>query len=98
MARSKRKIGMKHFVYILQAKDGRLYTGYTTDLKRRLKKHQSGKGAKFTKAFGAKKMLYHEAYATRSKALRREAEIKSWNRRKKEELALFLEGYRYIQP
>ena len=50
---------VKHFVYILQCNDGRYYTGYTTDLKRRLKEHQNGSGGKFTRSFGAKKILYH---------------------------------------
>lgn len=75
-----------HFIYILQSRDGRYYTGYTTDLARRLKQHQSGTGAKFTRAFGAKKILYHESFADKSSALKREAEIKSWSRQEKESL------------
>jgi putative endonuclease len=74
---------MNYFVYILQTNDGRYYTGYTTDIERRLKEHQSGNGGKFTKAFGANKMLYHEAFLDKSLALKREAEIKKWPRDKK---------------
>lgn len=77
---------MPHFIYILQSHDGRYYTGYTTDLGRRLKEHRSGLGAKFTRAFGAKKILYHESYQTKSAALKREAEIKCWPRTQKEKL------------
>ena len=74
---------MKHFVYILQSADGRYYTGYTTDLERRLKEHQSGSGGKFTRSFGAKKILYHESHPTKSSALKREAQIKGWSRQEK---------------
>lgn len=73
-----------HFIYILQSRDGRYYTGYTTDLERRLREHLSGTGAKFTRAFGAKKILYHESFVDKSSALKREAEIKSWSRKEKE--------------
>lgn len=75
-----------HFIYILKSRDGRYYTGYTTDLDRRLKQHQAGSGAKFTRAFGAQKILYHESFQDKSSALKREAEIKSWSRQEKESL------------
>lgn len=75
-----------HFIYILQSQDGRYYTGYTTDLDRRLKEHQAGVGAKFTRSFGAQKILYHESFESKSLALKREAEIKSLSRKEKESL------------
>ena len=74
---------MSHYVYILKSNDTRYYTGYTTDLERRLREHRDGKGAKFTRAFGAAKILYHEVCATRSAALKREAAIKSLTRAEK---------------
>ena len=77
---------MKHFVYILQSEDGRFYTGYTTDLERRFKEHQAGSGGKFTRSFGVEKILYHESFSNKSKALKREAQIKSWSRAEKEAL------------
>lgn len=77
---------MNHFVYILQSSDGRYYTGYTTDLERRLKEHQNGSGGKFTRSFGAEKILYHETYSTKSEALKRELQLKSWTRAEKEAL------------
>jgi len=73
-------------VYILQSRDGRLYTGITTDIPRRIAKHQSGKGAKFTRAFGCVELLYKEDHENRSAALKREAEIKSWPRSQKLQL------------
>lgn len=81
-----RRKALSHYVYILQSGDGRYYTGYTTDLKRRLKDHQSGTGAKFTRSFGAEKILYHESFEDKSSALKREAEIKRYPRCKKETL------------
>ncbi len=77
---------MKHYVYILESSDGKYYTGYTTDLERRMKMHQNGTGAKFTRGFGFERLLYHEIHPTKSKAMRREAEIKRWSRGKKERL------------
>jgi putative endonuclease len=75
-----------HYVYLLESSDGKYYTGYTTDLERRMEQHRSGKGAKFTRGFGFKKLLYSETYRTKSKAMKREAEIKSWNRTEKKAL------------
>ena len=69
-----------YFVYILKCKDRTLYTGITTDLERRLKEHKSGKGAKFTRARRAGRIVYFERKQNRSTASKREAEIKSWTR------------------
>ena len=73
----------KHFVYILESKDKKYYTGYTIDLERRMDQHKTGKGAKFTRGFGFKKLLYYETYPTKSRALKREAELKKWSRSEK---------------
>lgn len=75
-----------HFVYILESQDGKYYTGYTIDLKRRMKMHASGKGSKFVRAFGFKELLYFEKFRSKSRALKREAEIKKWSRAQKETL------------
>ncbi len=75
-----------YFVYILQVSNGKYYTGYTADLERRMKQHRSGNGSKFIRAFGFGKLLYHEKYRSKSKALKREAEIKGWSREEKENL------------
>lgn len=81
---SPRKKG--HFVYVIECMDGRFYTGYTNNLQKRMLAHTEGKGAKFTRSFGFKKMLYNEAYHTKSRAMKREAEIKSLTRSEKEKL------------
>ncbi|HEV3245225.1 MAG TPA: GIY-YIG nuclease family protein [Candidatus Paceibacterota bacterium] len=72
-----------YFVYILKCGDGSLYTGITTDLARRLKEHKSGVGGSYTRSRKAEKFLYSEKKRTRSAAQKREAEIKSWPRKKK---------------
>ena len=78
---------MPYFVYLLECVDKSIYTGITTDVARRLREHRRGVGARYTRAHGAKKILYSEKYKTRSRALKREAEIKRWPRGKKLELA-----------
>lgn len=75
-----------HFVYILEALNGKLYVGYTIDIEKRMKAHQEGKGSKFIRAFGFGKLLYQEKHSTKSLALKREAEIKKWNHTKKKAL------------
>jgi putative endonuclease len=77
-----------YFVYLLECNDKTIYTGITTDVKRRLKEHQGKTASHYTSAKGAKRMLYQEEVRTRSEALKREAEIKKWPRKKK--LALVL--------
>jgi len=71
------------FVYILKCKNNALYTGITTDLVRRLKEHQTGKGCRYTRYNPGIKILYFKEYPTRSAAAKREAEIKGWSRTKK---------------
>ncbi|GED60546.1 hypothetical protein BFO01nite_46780 [Brevibacillus formosus] len=75
-----------HYVYILSCADGTLYTGYTTELIRRLAAHNEGKGAKYTRGRGPVELLYWEEGADRSWGLRREESIKRLTRKKKEEL------------
>ena len=72
-----------YYVYILQCPDKTLYTGITTDVARRFKEHQLGVGAQYTRAHGAKKMIYSEGVKTRSAALKREAAIKKMSRAEK---------------
>ena len=80
-------------VYILRCADGSLYTGITTDAKRRLAAHNSGKGSKAVRARLPACLVYAEPHADRSAALRREAEIKGWPRSAK--LALARPGKSY---
>ena len=67
-------------VYILQCADGTLYTGWTTDLERRLQAHNSGQGAKYTRGRRPVTVVYHEEQPTRSVAQRREAAIRRLSR------------------
>lgn len=75
-----------HVVYVLECGDGSLYTGYTTDLDRRLAEHEAGEGAKYTRGRGPFTLRYHEVYDSRGAALSREAEIKALSTAKKREL------------
>jgi putative endonuclease len=72
-----------YYVYILRCKDGSLYAGITTDVERRFKEHRAGTGGHYTRSHKPEKVLYREKAGTRSNALKREAEIKSWPREKK---------------
>ena len=67
-------------VYILQCADGTLYTGWTTDLERRLRAHNSGQGARYTRGRRPLHLVYQEEQPTRSAAQRREAAIRRLSR------------------
>ncbi|MDD7389244.1 MAG: GIY-YIG nuclease family protein [Lachnospiraceae bacterium] len=77
---------MKNYVYILSCADGTFYTGWTTHLEERVKTHNQGKGAKYTRSRLPVKLLYWEEYSDKGEALRREAAIKKMSRKQKEEL------------
>ena len=77
---------MSWFVYILRCGDGSLYTGSTNDVERRLKAHQTGAGAKYTRSRPPVTLAYQEELPDKSAALRREAAIKGLTRREKLEL------------
>lgn len=79
-------IDVGHYVYILSCDDGTLYTGYTTDLNRRLNEHNRGEGAKYTRGRTPVQLVYKEEYESRSRAQKREYEIKQYSRQKKMEL------------
>lgn len=72
------------FVYIIEADNGKLYTGITTDLSRRFKQHQQHNGgARFFHTSAAKKLVYHETHPDRSTASKREIAIKKLRRPQK---------------
>lgn len=74
-------------VYMVRCARGAFYTGMTSDLPARIKRHNSGRGAKSVKALGLPVVLvYNEEVASRSAALKREAQIKSYSRKQKENL------------
>jgi len=74
-------------VYILECADQTLYTGITNDLNHRINEHENGRGAKYTRGRAPFKLLYTETHPTRSHALKREIEIKSFDRAAKLKLA-----------
>src|SRR3990167_3652699 len=73
------------YVYIVQCKDGTLYTGITIYIVRRLKEHNEDniKGAKSLRGKRPVKLVYFEEYNSQSEARKREAKIKNWNRKYK---------------
>ena len=64
------------YTYILKCKDETLYCGYTTDLERRVKEHNDGVGAKYTKTRLPVELVYFESFETKSQAMKRECAIK----------------------
>ena len=69
-----------NFVYIVQCNDGTYYTGWTTDLHKRIKMHNEGRGAKYTRARRPVELVYSETLETKEEALRREHAIKCLTR------------------
>ena len=74
------------FVYILECADSSLYTGIARDPCARLRQHNAGKGAKYTRSRLPLMLVYRESLRSRGDALRREAEIKRLSRREKQQL------------
>ena len=74
---------MNWCLYILQCEDASLYTGIALNVQQRLVQHQAGKGSRYVRSRGQVKLVHMEPHKTKSAALRRELEIKSWNRKKK---------------
>ncbi len=77
---------MGAYTYILECADGTLYTGWTNDLEKRLKAHNEGHGAKYTRGRLPVHLVYFESFATKQEALKREAAIKKLSRPRKEAL------------
>ena len=69
--------------YILECADGTYYTGWTNNLEKRLKDHNEGKGAKYTKARLPVSLIYYEEFQTKEEAMRREYAIKHMTRSEK---------------
>ena len=70
--------------YIVKCADSTLYTGWTNDLDKRKKAHNSGKGAKYTKTRRPVKLVYYEEHKTKNEAMSREYAIKHLTRKEKE--------------
>ena len=76
--------GYMNYTYILKCRDNSLYTGWTNDIDKRLKAHNDGKGAKYTKSRRPVELIYDEKYETKEEAMKREYAIKHMTRRAKE--------------
>lgn len=77
---------MSYYVYIILCKDGSFYTGYTKNIVDRLKLHESGNGARYTRMHKPQEMVYLELFQTRIQAMRREKQIKKLNHQQKLDL------------
>ncbi len=75
---------MSYYCYILECANGAFYTGWTKDPLRRLKQHNSGSGARYTRLNGPTRLVYVEAVPDHPSALKREAQIKGWDHNKKQ--------------
>ena len=80
-----------NYTYILKCSDGSLYTGWTNHLEERVKDHNEGRGAKYTRGRRPVELVYYERLETKEEALRREYAIKQMNRTQK---LLLIEGRR----
>lgn len=85
---------MKNVTYILKCNDNSLYTGWTNDITHRLKMHNEGKGAKYTRGRGPVELVYLEEFKTKQEAMSREAKIKRLSRKEK---LLLIETYQQEQ-
>jgi len=77
---------MSSYCYIVECSDGTFYTGWTTDPERRLKIHNSGRGARYTRARRPVRLVYVEPQPDRLSAMKRERAIKTMTREKKQKL------------
>lgn len=75
-----------NYTYIVRCSDGTYYTGWTNDIEKRVKTHNEGKGAKYTKTRRPVTLVYYESFQTKEEAMRREWEIKQMKRGEKEKL------------
>lgn len=72
-----------NYTYIVKCSDGSLYTGWTNDLEKRIKAHNDGRGAKYTRSRRPVALVYYEEFRTKEEAMRREWEIKHMSREQK---------------
>jgi putative endonuclease len=77
---------MSCYCYIVECADGSFYTGWTTDLERRVKTHNAGRGARYTRMRRPVILVYHEPQPNRSSAMKRERAIKTMTRERKQKL------------
>ncbi|MBM7636564.1 putative endonuclease [Streptococcus saliviloxodontae] len=83
MAEQTKMTPQKAYMYVVECADKTLYTGYTTDIERRIKTHNAGKGAKYTKTRRPVKLLYWEEHPSKSAAMSAESYFKQKTRKQK---------------
>lgn len=69
-----------YYIYILLCSDKTLYTGIAKNIEKRLRDHREGKGSKYVRSRLPAKLIYSEKHTSKSEALKRESQIKGWNR------------------
>jgi putative endonuclease len=77
------KQAMPYYVYVILCVDGSFYTGYTKNIDTRIKLHESGKGARYTKMHKPQKIAYLELFDARAQAMKREKQIKKLSHQQK---------------
>jgi putative endonuclease len=77
---------MPYYVYILLCKDGTYYTGHAKNVKHRVEQHKKGQGARYTRMHRPAEIVYVEEFNSRTDAMKREREIKSFSHSKKQRL------------
>ena len=75
-----------NYTYLLECSDGTLYCGWTNDLEKRVKAHNSGRGAKYTKPRRPVRLVWYETFETKEEAMSREVRVKQLSRKQKDEL------------
>lgn len=85
----------KHYFYVLSCQDGSLYAGYTNHLERRIKQHNEGKGAKYTRGRGPVNLVYAKEFMTKSEAMKAEYHFKQWTRKQKDDFLVRELGEKY---
>ena len=78
---------MEHYAYILECADHTYYCGYTNNLEKRIKTHNQGKGAKYTRPRLPVKLVYYEVFKTKQEAMSREWHLKQLSHEEKRALA-----------
>lgn len=76
-----------NYAYLVRCSDNSLYAGWTNNIEKRLKAHNAGTGAKYTKSRRPVTLAYLEEFDTKSEAMKREAALKKMTHKQKEELA-----------
>lgn len=76
-----------NYAYLVRCSDNSLYAGWTNDIEKRMKSHNNGTGAKYTRPRRPVTLAYLEVFETKSEAMKREAALKKLSHRQKEELA-----------